>query len=241
MIPGETEPAMSLPRPFTRVIAGITIAARVDADDSEAASLRRGMSTSELLAVDSRPTARRAGFLTGRALIRKTIAAAAARREDDDGRDSAAPSSIDAVCSDCGGPHGRVRIDGYLVSVTHAEEVTAVAAVSEDDARASGIQGVGLDLETSPGGPEKARSIRVLLGEPGIAEEHAIRRWTEVEAVLKADGRGLRVSPDAVVITGDADGRIARVSDRPGMVFEIREVDIGSGFVASLAMARREF
>ena len=37
-----------------------------------------------------------------------------------------------------------------------------------------------------------------------------VRRWTAVEAVLKADGRGLRLAPDAVRI----DGRSARLDGR---------------------------
>ena len=38
-----------------------------------------------------------------------------------------------------------------------------------------------------------------------------MRRWVRAEAVLKADGRGLRVDPGAVVVRG----ALARIGDEP--------------------------
>ena len=41
----------------------------------------------------------------------------------------------------------------------------------------------------------------------------SLREWTRVEAVLKADGRGLRVDPAAVTVTGRATARGAAAVD----------------------------
>lgn len=239
MIPGETERAMGLQRPFLRSSSGIALAARRDATEDEVPSLREGATGDGLRALEDRPPSRRAAFLTGRSLLRELIAAADPAPGGHGDRPGS-PRLIEAVCSDCGGPHGPVRIDGFLASVSHAGGVTAVAVLADTDAHTAGVVGIGLDLEVVPVDQERADAIRALLGEPHLSDVLAVRRWTEAEAVLKAEGRGLRVSPDAVVITGGTGGRIARISDRPGLVFEIHEVDVGSGFVASLAVARRE-
>lgn len=231
---------MGLPRPFVCSIAGIMVAIRTDVDEAEVVSLRARMSGADLLALDDRPTARRAGFLTGRDLIREAVGGAAGvsgeHLDDGPGRSP----RIDAVCRDCGGPHGPVRVEGYRVSVSHSGGVTAVAVVSDEDARVMGIEGIGLDIEIATADLEKATTIRVLLAEPDLSDEQSFRRWTEIEAVLKADGRGLRVSPNAVRIADVEGGRVARIADRPGVVFEVLTVDVGPGFTAALAVGRRE-
>ncbi len=228
---------MGLPRPFVCSVAGVEVAIRTDVDEAEAVSLRTRMSGADLLALDDRPTARRAGFLTGRDLIREVIAAGAPGKHLDD--QAGHSPRIDAVCRDCGGPHGPVRVTGYRVSVSHSGGVTAVAVVSDEDARVTGIEGIGLDLEITTAGSEKADAVRALLAEPDLSDEQTLGRWSEIEAVLKADGRGLRVSPDAVRIADAEGGRVARIADRPGVVFEVLTVDVGPGLAASLAVARR--
>lgn len=228
---------MGLPRPLVCSVAGVEVAIRTDVDEAEAVSLRTRMSGADLLALDDRPTARRAGLLTGRDLIREVIAAGAPGKHLGD-QPGHSPR-IDAVCRDCGGPHGPVRVTGYRVSVSHSGGVTAVAVVSDEDARVTGIEGIGLDLEITTAGSEKADAVRALLAEPDLSDEQTLGRWTEIEAVLKADGRGLRVSPDAVRIADAEGGRVARIADRPGVVFEVLTVDVGPGLAASLAVARR--
>jgi phosphopantetheinyl transferase len=53
---------------------------------------------------------------------------------------------------------------------------------------------VGPDAEPLAAAPDRRAAIDDLA--PGHGD--ALRRWTVIEAVLKADGRGLRVPPDAV-------------------------------------------
>lgn len=97
---------------------------------------------------------------------------------------------LSATCADCGGPHGQPRIPGLTVSLSHcAAAVVAVAAVEGN---------LGVDVEPLAGSAERAAAIASVAGAGGI------RRWTSVEAVLKCDGRGLRVDPRDVEVTSDS-------------------------------------
>lgn len=97
--------------------------------------------------------------------------------------------TVTAACPDCGLEHGQPRVDGLFVSLSHAGAVT-VAAASADAA-------VGIDIEPRAVSPERRAAIRDVAGGDDLAH------WTRVEAVLKADGRGLRVDPRAVGIHGN--------------------------------------
>lgn len=102
---------------------------------------------------------------------------------------------IVAICPDCGGPHGRpVAVDGPAISLTHVGD-TSIAVSS--DADAVGVDAERHDADTS--------SLAIVAGD--VTVEH----WTRVEAVLKADGRGLRVDPLTIEFDGDRatlDGRV---------------------------------
>jgi 4'-phosphopantetheinyl transferase len=61
--------------------------------------------------------------------------------------------------------------------------------------------------------------------------------WVRIEAVLKADGRGLRVDPARVRFADDAQGTVAWIEDeRP----RYRVVDVELGRYLVVALARRE-
>lgn len=117
---------------------------------------------------------------------------------------------FDSRCASCGGDHGPVHAEGTdaAVSVSYAPG-WAVVAVARHHARV-GVDAVPSDV----GGLE-----RVL--PPGA---DAARAWARIEAVLKADGRGLAVDPariDVVSIDGRAwearlDERSWRGWDLPG-------------------------
>jgi 4'-phosphopantetheinyl transferase len=117
--------------------------------------------------------------------------------------------------------------------------MTAAAAVAVEVGKATGISAIGLDLESASIDRERATAIATLTGERFTDSSDAVRRWTQIEAVLKADGRGLRVSPDAVSFEPDArGGAFAQIADRPGTTYRVRPVEVGAGFVMSLALAR---
>ena len=108
--------------------------------------------------------------------------------------------TVDAVCGTCGGRHGAPAVSGARipvhVSLAHATgRVFAVAAP----------QPIGVDAEPRSTPAARLTAIR------DVTARHArdpLGRWTAVEAILKADGRGLEVDPAHVRI-GRRTGRVA--------------------------------
>jgi 4'-phosphopantetheinyl transferase len=94
-----------------------------------------------------------------------------------------------------------------VVSLSYAADLV-VAAV----APAQLISAVGLDAEPNTAGSERLTDLAKLIGG---APASALRRWTQLEAVLKADGRGLRVGPHRGR-TGALPPRRSRRSAGPG-------------------------
>jgi 4'-phosphopantetheinyl transferase len=128
--------------------------------------------------------------------------------------------TVRARCATCGGEHGRPvlggsrALDGLHASVTHAGDAVVVA-VSADGP-------IGIDAEP------RGRATP-----PGMT----LAGWVRIEAVLKADGRGLRVDPARVRFADDAQGTVAWIEDeRP----RYRVVDVELGRYLVVALARRE-
>ena len=159
---------------------------QVRVDESHLRGQRR-VRAIELLSPDERERfardARPERFLAGRMLLRELASEFTAR--------PLASIAIDARCPDCGEQHGRPTITGteLFVSLSHADGLV-VAALSD---RAP----IGVDIERRHASTERLAAIREITGDNGV------RHWTGVEAVLKADGRGLRVDPRAIHIAGD--------------------------------------
>jgi hypothetical protein len=143
-------------------------------------------------------------------------------------RPTGAPVAITAVCAQCGEEHGRPVAAGLWLSVAHAGDLVVVAAAATP---------VGVDVE-----PVDAD----IPGEYG----GTVHSWTRLEAVLKADGRGIVVDPLDVVFQGDATppetaapgtatpGAAAAVSATvAGVRYFVREVDFDAEYVISLAWA----
>ncbi|WP_327315139.1 4'-phosphopantetheinyl transferase family protein [Streptomyces sp. NBC_01235] len=107
------------------------------------------------------------------------------------------------VCPRCGGPHGKVRLDmpgspaPYDFSVTHSGSVVGVAVCRGGQ--------VGLDVEEAGSLVDVDSAARAALSDTELAALRALspaerqpaflRVWTRKEAVLKALGVGLSVSP----------------------------------------------
>jgi 4'-phosphopantetheinyl transferase len=134
-----------------------------------------------------------------------------------------ADAVVTARCPRCGGDHGRpavtdTRSGRHLGgSVTHAGTVTLVAL---------GPAAVGIDAERVAGDPARFDAIRAVTGGTPADGREALRLWTTVEAVLKADGRGLEVDPTRVRIEGPPGvaGATARVDGGP--LFQIAGFDL---------------
>jgi 4'-phosphopantetheinyl transferase len=133
--------------------------------------------------------------------------------------------SVDTgTCSRCGARHGAVEITGapVVASVSYAPGLV-VAAVATTDR----VSRLGVDVEPGTANPTRDRDLQQLLGR---SNEPALRRWTQVEAVLKADGRGLSVDP-AEVRVRSGHGRIA---DDP-VRYRVEDVAGPTGYLISLA------
>lgn len=142
--------------------------------------------------------ARRAAFQTGRMLVGRLAAEAF-------GTSGWVVATAD--CPRCGGPHGPVSVEGVpaVASVSHAEGLV-VAALARLDVASR----IGVDVERSRLPDGRAADLSGLLGGP---RRTVLRRWTRIEALLKADGRGLRVDPADVRISG---GRATLPGAAPG-------------------------
>jgi len=146
----------------------------------------------------------------------------------------ASDDTVAHECPRCGSAaHGPLRTSSgtTVVSLSHAGDLT-VGAIARADAAAS----VGVDVEADRGA---ARLIELA---PLFAprEPPTLREWTMIEAVVKADGRGLRIAPTDVRFdgtTGEArqEGRIdAHIAGRPPL--EVATVDGPDGYLISVAI-----
>ncbi|RIJ53252.1 4-phosphopantetheinyl transferase, partial [Clavibacter phaseoli] len=58
--------------------------------------------------------------------------------------------------------------------------------------------------------------------------------WVRIEAVLKADGRGLRVEPSLVHFEDDGHGTVGWIDDEPAR-YRVVDADLGPGLVTAVA------
>ncbi len=126
--------------------------------------------------------------------------------------------ALSADCPDCSKPHGRPVIDGVNLHVSLSRCDVAVVAVANWGAA------IGVDVEPRSVSRQRERAIGSLTGNPTVAQ------WTGVEAVLKADGRGLRVDPSGVVIEGHR-------ANLEGSSYWLTTPDVDDELMVSVAVA----
>ncbi|MBN9156634.1 4-phosphopantetheinyl transferase [Microbacterium sp.] len=131
---------------------------------------------------------------------------------------------IEHRCPVCGGAHGRPVLPSAPVhaSVAYADPWVVVAVAPDRE-----VDALGIDAEV----PDTTLDLTAL-----FAPAHApdLAGWTAIEAVLKADGRGLLVPPNQVLFAPDG---VASVPG--GGAFRILPVPAGPDLVVSLALRRR--
>lgn len=186
-----------------------------------------------------------AGAVTGPADVMDAEVAAegwrvAWRRHDHDARrrtawdllaDLAGPeATLTNPCPRCGGPHGPVTVTGvpFVAAVSYAAGYAVVAL-----ADAARFQAVGVDAAAEPpasGAPPDFTGV--------LPDGARLRDWVRVEAVVKADRRGLTVDPGQVRVRGGARRWRARI---PGRTDRVRGVDVPGppGTLVSLALIER--
>jgi len=140
------------------------------------------------------------------------------------------------TCERCGADHGRPRLQHapVAVSVSYAGPVVAVAAVRLGDANA-----VGIDIERRPLG-KADEPLHELANLFGSATPPDIAQWTMLEAVVKADGRGIRLDLSTVHIGEPSSGVLpgSRAVRVPGREHGIDTMTLTgpAGFVLSAAI-----
>jgi 4'-phosphopantetheinyl transferase len=145
-------------------------------------------------------------------------------------------------CPRCGRPHGRPRLpgSGLEASISHAGGRVCVAladgapvGVDVEPAReldVAGLAGVALDAR-------EAAAVRALA--PAERAHGFLVLWTRKEALLKALGCGLTVSPAEVGVSGPRQSpRLEHwpPSAGPPRPATLRALDAGRGHVATLAL-----
>ncbi len=162
------------------------------------------------------PRARRKRFVLGRLLVRGLV----------DGLfpDATGWTVVPGRCARCGGRHAGVGLEGVpaVASIAYADGLV-VAAVAPQAA----VSRLGIDVEPAVCDHERIDELHRRIG---ASRERVLRRWTRVQAVLKADGRGQLVDPGAVWLRRGG-GWIAGSPES----YLVCEVDAPQGYLVSLA------
>lgn len=136
---------------------------------------------------------------------------------------------FDRTCGECGRTHGKPRVDGVELSVSHSGDAVLVAVADAP---------CGADVELLAGRQDVAGLSRLVLGdgEHAADEREFVRVWTRKEAVTKATGDGLRASFSQVIVSGDPP-RVASwpYPDDPGRV-TLLDLEAPPGYLAALAV-----
>jgi phosphopantetheinyl transferase len=136
--------------------------------------------------------------------------------------------TVEHRCAHCGGTdHGQPEATGLgrvFLSLSRAGGRVAVAG--------SLTAPVGVDIESvervaSAGFDDVAFTARERAGLRGVHDR--ARLWAAKEALLKAEGRGLRRDPREIEVTVDAEGALASAAA------SIRLFDAGPGLVGVVA------
>ncbi|QWF81789.1 4'-phosphopantetheinyl transferase family protein [Amycolatopsis sp. CA-230715] len=187
----------------------------------------RGRHTAYRMELDKRR------FLTGRVLS-KTIAGERLGRD---------PKSIsfDATCTDCGKQHGPPSVPGseLKLSISHSGDRIGLAVTEATP--------VGLDVESRRKADDSL--IEYTLTPPEVEAIHKVpasekemvffQYWTRKEALMKATGKGLRIPPSAITLSGPGEpARLVHSTDAALDPARLRLIDLdpGEGYRAAVAL-----
>ena len=175
------------------------------------------LSPSERRRFDDLAGQRRRAFLAGRLVLRRLVSEMTGEEPGD--------VQLVAACPDCGREHGKPLAvgSGLHLSLSHASGVVVAGAAWDGP--------IGIDVERPELSADALRAIGSVAGTPSLVH------WTRVEAILKADGRGLRVDTSMVTIESVGGRREGWIADSPQR-YDLDEVDLAPGVRVSVAIAR---
>jgi 4'-phosphopantetheinyl transferase len=164
---------------------------------------------------------RRRAFVLGRGLIADLVEGLAPGEAD--------WSVANGPCPRCGARHGRVEVTGapLVASVSYAPGLVVAAVAPRDQAGR-----LGIDVESDAADSTRTRDLQRLLGCSG---QPVLRRWTRLEAILKADGRGLLVDPASVRVSRG----VGRIAGEPAR-YQVADLQGPTGYLVSLAWCGAE-
>jgi 4'-phosphopantetheinyl transferase len=178
-----------------------------------------------------------ARFVLGRGLARLAVAQAAGLE----------PQSVrfEARCRHCAGPHGRLDAPtpaGLLsLSISHSGNRVGVA-LTWGIACGLDIEQIALRGAAIPGNALSATEETMLAGlTEGERISGFIQTWTRKEAILKATGDGLMLSPANLTLSPPSQpAKLMNWENRPPPDTEVHliDLDVGSEYRASLATLR---
>ncbi|OMH34998.1 4'-phosphopantetheinyl transferase superfamily protein [Tersicoccus sp. Bi-70] len=177
----------------------------------------------------------RTRFVTGRSELRRLAAARLGI--------PAADVRIQAWCPDCRGPHGAPEVsapDGRRLGATisHASDRVLVAVA---DSPVLGADLVEVSAAEFPGFDRAVLARRELVATaPSLRDRQPWRArvWAAKEAVLKATGRGLRLSPTTVELAApgaETAGAAVLTGSAGRTPFTVTPVAAPAGLVAAVA------
>jgi 4'-phosphopantetheinyl transferase len=136
---------------------------------------------------------------------------------------------FDRSCSDCGGTHGKPRVAGAELSVSHSGDAILVAVADAP---------CGADVEELADRRDVAALSRLVLGEGEQArdEREFLRVWTRKEAVTKATGDGLRAPFSQVIVSGEPPKVSSWPYPGPPEEVTLLDLDAPPGYLAALAV-----
>jgi 4'-phosphopantetheinyl transferase len=171
-------------------------------------------------------------FLTGRALIRGVVGAELGVPPGD--------VVIDSSCFGCGKPHGKPKVDGLEVSISHSGEWVALALTESAP--------VGVDVEEVRDA-EVDDLARISFSAAELAAFRAVpqdRRkaafftyWSRKEAVVKATGKGMSVAMSKLTLTAHDEPPRVVASTAPEVdvsTVHMADLNAGDGYRASVAV-----
>jgi 4'-phosphopantetheinyl transferase len=171
-------------------------------------------------------------FLTGRALIRGVAAAELGVAAKD--------VTIDSSCFGCGKPHGKPKIDGLEVSISHSGAWVALALTEKAP--------VGVDVEEVRDA-EVDDLARISFSPSELAAFNSVPQagrkgafftyWSRKEAVVKATGKGMSVAMSKITLTGYDEAPRVVASNAPEVdiaTVHMADLDAGDGYRASVAV-----
>jgi 4'-phosphopantetheinyl transferase len=160
-------------------------------------------------------------FAVGSALAKSAVAR----------RLGTSPSVVkfDRSCAECGRMHGKPRVAGTELSVSHSGDAVLVAVADAP---------CGADVEELSGRRDVAALSEFVLGagEQAGDEREFLRAWTRKEAVTKATGDGLRAAFSQVIVAGEPPRVRAWPYQEPPERVTLLDLDAPDGYLAALAV-----